>query len=193
MSIFAKLINFILHPIILIVPSVFFIITVTGGNIKTALLWSSIALSFVLFITFYILIGIKIGFFSNFDVSKRKQRIYLFPVILLAGAAFLFSLIIFNGPRSLLFTLIYFLISVTILALVNLKIKASIHVGSITAATVGVVYFFGDKYLFLFLLIPIMAWARINQKRHTLKETIVGFSLGFLLAILSIFSVQYLI
>lgn len=191
MILFAKLINFILHPVILIVPSVFFVIVVTGGNIETALLWSGIALSFVLFITFYILIGIRVGFFTNFDVSNRKQRIYLFPVILFAGVTFLFSLIIFNGPRSLFFTLIYFLISVAILALVNLKIKASIHVGSITAATVSVVYFFGDKYFFLVLLIPIMAWARIKQKRHTLKETIVGFILGFLLALLGIFGVQY--
>ena len=193
MTIFAKLINFILHPVILIAPSVFFIIVASGGNIETALLWSGIALSFVLFISFYILIGIRIGFFTNFDVSKRKQRIYLFPVILFAGTTFLFSLIIFNGPKSLFLALIYFLISVAILALVNLKIKASIHVGSITAATVSVVYFFGDKYLFLIFLIPIMAWARINQKKHTLKETIVGFVLGFLLALFGIFSVQYLI
>ena len=125
-------------------------------------------------------------------MSKREQRIYLFPVVLFAGVTFLFSLIAFNGPRALFLAIIYFLISVAILALVNLKVKASIHVGSITAATVSAVYFFGDQYLFLLVLIPIMAWARVREKRHTLRETIVGFFLGFLLALFGIFSVQYL-
>lgn len=193
MSLFAKLINFIFHPVVLIVPSVFFIIVASGNSIESAIFWSAIALGLVLFIALYILVGIKIGFFTNFDVSRREQRIYLFPVVLFAGVTFLFSLIAFNGPRSLFFAIIYFLISVAVLALVTLKIKASIHVGSITAATLSAVYFFGDKYFILLILIPIMAWARINQKRHTFKETIVGFILGFLLALMGIFSVQYLI
>ena len=192
MIIFAKLINFLLHPVVLITPSVFLIIAASGGSIESAFFWSSIALGFVLFISLYIYAGMKFGFFSNFDVSKREQRIYLFPVVLFAGVTFLFSLIAFNGPRALFLAIIYFLISVAILALVNLKVKASIHVGSITAATVSAVYFFGDQYLFLLVLIPIMAWARVREKRHTLRETIVGFFLGFLLALFGIFSVQYL-
>lgn len=188
----ARVITFIFHPIVLVTPSVFFIIKVSGANTNEAILWSFISLCFVLAIAAYIRVGIKMGVFSNFDVSKREQRIYLFPAVLLAGFVFLLSLLVFNGPLILLYAIIYFIVSVAILALVTLKIKASIHVGSITAAVISIIYFFGDKYLLLLLVIPVMAWARIIEKRHTLRETVVGFILGFLLAFLGIFGVQYL-
>ncbi len=189
---FAKLVNIILHPVFLVSPAVYLIIIGTGGSVNIALFWSAIALGFVFFVSLYIFIGIKIGFFTNFDVSKREQRLYLFPVVIFCGVTFLFSLILFNGPRSLFFALIYFLLSVALLALVTIKIKASIHVGSITAGIVSAIYFFGAEYMFLLILIPIMAWARIREKRHTLKETIVGFLLGLMLALFGIYSVQYL-
>jgi len=64
-------------------------------------------------------------------------------------------------------------------------------VGSISAAIISSIYFFGTEYLFLLILIPIMIWARIKEKRHTFKETIVGLFLGLMLAIAGIFSVQY--
>lgn len=189
----ARIITFILHPIVLITPSIFVIITASGGTINEALLWSAISLMFTACIAAYIKIGMKMGVFSNFDVSKREQRIYLFPAILLAGFVFLASLLVFGGPIALLYALVYFIISVSVLAIVTLRIKASIHVGSITAAVVSIIYFFGDKYLILLLIIPAMAWARIIEKRHTFKETVVGFILGLLLALLGIIGVQYLL
>lgn len=191
MIILARLITFFFHPIILIAPSVFLIISATGGSLDEALLWSGVALIFIVLIAAYILIGIRRGLFTNFDISKRKQRIYLFPLVIVAGIIFLFSLIAFNGPKSLLFAIIYFIISVVVLSLVTLRIKASVHVGGITVAIISAIYFFGNQYNLLLILIPVMAWARIIEKRHTLKETIVGFVFGFLLALIGIFSVQY--
>ena len=193
MIIFARIVTFLLHPIILVSPAVFFIVVASGYSVQTAVFWAAIAFLFVIFVALYILAGMKIGFFTNFDISKREQRIYVFPVIIVAGISYLVSLIVFNGPRSLFFAIIYFIISVAILALVTLKIKASVHVGGLTAALISAVYFFNSNYLYLLLLIPIMAWARIAEKRHTLKETVVGFILGLLLALVGIFIVQYLI
>lgn len=191
MIIFAKIITFFLHPVVLVSPAVFLVVLGSGSSFEQSLIWSAVSLLFVVAISLYILAGVKMGFFTNFDVSKREQRVYLFPVIILAGIVFLYCLIHFNGPKSLLFALIYFIISVFILALVTLKIKASIHVGAITAAIVSAIYFFGQEYAFILVLIPIMAWARIREKRHTLKETVVGFIMGLLLAMLGIFGVQY--
>lgn len=188
---FARLITFLFHPIVIVTPAVFLIVLATGYSVNEALLWSCIALGFVIFIALYILIGMKIGFFTNFDVSKREQRLYLFPLIILVGITFLFSLIVLNGPSSLFLAIIYFLVSVAVLALVTLKIKASVHVGSITAAIISAIYFFGVNYSVLLILVPIMAWARIKERRHTYKETIVGFVLGLLLALVGVFGVQY--
>ncbi len=189
----AKFITFIFHPMVLVAPAVFFIILGSGGDYYLALLWSGITLVFELIVASYILLGIKKGFFSNFDVSKRKQRIYLFPFIILIGAVFFLSLLILNGPKVLLLAISYFIVALVIISLVNLKIKASIHVGSITAALISSIFFFGPIFTPVLVLIPIMAWARIIEKRHTLREAIVGFILGTILAFLGIIIVQYFI
>lgn len=189
----AKIITFIFHPIVLVSPSVFFIIYISGSSLNESIIWTLTSMGFLLAIAAYIRVGMKAGFFSNFDVSKREQRVFLFPAILVAGLLFLTALLFFRGPLSLLYALVYFILSVAVLALVTLRIKASIHVGGITAAVVSIIYFFGDKYIFLLFIIPVMAWARIIEKRHTLKETLVGFLLGLLLALLGIFGVQYLL
>lgn len=191
MILFAKIITFLLHPAVLVTPAVFVVIYGAGSSFSEAVLWSVVSLIFVLLISLYILIGVRLKVFTNFDVSKREQRVFLFPVILAAGIVFLFSLIYFNGPRSLLYALAYFIISVGILGIVTLKIKASVHVGALTAAIISSIYFFGDRYLFLLILIPIMAWARIIERRHTLRETVVGFLLGLFLALIGIIGVQY--
>lgn len=193
MKIFAQLINLVFHPVVLVSPVVFLIVLGSTNQFSDALFWALVSLGFVILISSYILIGMRFGFFTNFDVSKRQQRIYLFPAVIIAGLLYLLSIIYLKGPRELIISIVYFLVSVFVLAVVTLKIKASVHVGAITAGIVSTIYFFGSSYNFLLFLIPLMAWARIKQKRHTLKETIVGFLLGLLLAILGIFSVQYLL
>jgi len=189
----ARFITFILHPMVLVSPAVFLIVIASGGGYYEAFLWTIVTLLFTLFVAGYILLGVKKGFFSNFDVSKRKQRIYLFPFVIATALIFLAVLFNFNGPKALLMAILYFVIALAILTVVNLRVKASIHVASLTAALVSASYLFGVLFYPFLIFIPVMAWARIIEKRHTLKETIVGFIMGTLLAIMGIIIVQYLI
>jgi len=41
-------------------------------------------------------------------------------------------------------------------------------------------------------LVPLMAWARIVEKRHTLKETIVGGAMGVIFSFIAIYIVQFI-
>jgi len=189
----AKVVTFILHPLVLIAPAVFFVIVASGHSYTDALFWTFVALFFTLSVIVYILFGMKKGFFSNFDVSRRSQRIYLFPFIIFVGLLFLLTLLVFRGPVSLFLAMVYFVVAVLILAFVNLKIKASIHVGSLTAILISGVYFFGNSFLPFLLFIPVMAWARVIEKRHTVRETVVGALMGSVLAFIGIIVVQYLL
>lgn len=193
MILFARIVTTIFHPVVLVTPTVFLIILASGESVATAISWSGYVLLIVLLVSAYILIGVKRKIFTNFDVSKRSQRMYLFPVIIFAGVVYFLSLVYFNGPSVLLGAILYFIFAIAILSFINLKIKASVHVGSVTAALVGLVYSFGISYIFLFILIPVMAWARVKEKKHTPKETLAGFIFGLVLALVSVFIVQYII
>jgi membrane-associated phospholipid phosphatase len=110
------------------------------------------------------------------------------------GVVSLFAVTIhfFHGPVGLIKASILFVVGLIILDIVNSRIKASVHVGSVAAFFTGIAYLYGGVfYLFLFL-IPIVAWARVLEKKHTVPETIIGAICGSLLTLSAIYIVQLL-
>lgn len=193
MKLLANLITLILHPLILALLAVFLIVLRETGNVDTAFLWTCISVFFAAVISAFVLFGIKKGFFTNIDVSVRKQRVILYPFAAAVMLIFVFVLLFFNGPKFLLVGLVAFIISLGILDVINRKIKASIHVATVSALAVGIVEMFGLVAIPVLFAIPLVAWARVLEKKHTPKETIAGFLSGSILAIVGIFVVQYLL
>lgn len=188
-----KLIGYILHPILLAIPGVFLVVLSSTNSINESLYWTLISIIFSGIISLFVVLGVKLKFFNNLDVSNRKQRVFLYPFAI--GVVFLFALFVRyqNGPESLVASSILFTVALLLLDLINRKIKASIHVASVSAIVTGIAIVYGGYTYLLFLLIPISAWARIKQKRHTPTETIVGAACGIVLTLVGIFVVQLLL
>jgi hypothetical protein len=138
-------------------------------------------LTFILFFISIIVVATKKRVFTDLDVSKREQR----PLLNLIGgfvlALYVISLYILKAPLILYVASIGIAFGVIVFTLVNRRIKASFHVGAITALILPVAVSYGYYYLLLLLLIPLLVWARLKTKRHTVKEIIAGGSVaGFL-------------
>ncbi|MEX2013087.1 MAG: phosphatase PAP2 family protein, partial [Candidatus Levyibacteriota bacterium] len=130
-------------------------------------------------------LGVFLGIFSDMDVSSRKQRplLFLFSIILLGF--YCAAIIFLNGPKVLLFASLFLAFSLVILNTVNMRIKASIHVATISAF----ILLFSSIYGTIFLLaaVPlafIIGWSRVKIKRHTVPEVLMGGFLGITLAII---------
>ncbi len=190
MKLFANVLTWILHPIVLTVPAVYLLTYYSTGNTNTALYWTLISFLFSGIVSGFVLIGVKLKFFNNIDVSNRKQRVILYPFAV--AVVLLFAMLIYfqNGPSNLTLGAILFVIALVILDLINRRIKASIHVASVCAFFTGVIYLFGGYSFLLLLLIPLVAWARVIEKKHTPKETIVGAICGVGLTVAAITIVQ---
>lgn len=74
---------------------------------------------------------------------------------------------------------------IVIYAFTNFKISAHIAVATITIANTNL--FFGLKYLWLFILLIPIIWARYVLKVHTLAELISGFALTASMLLLGLF------
>lgn len=190
--ILANIITAILHPLILALVAVFLLVFKETGNIQKAFTWTFVAGFFVAIIVAFVLYGIKKKFFTNIDVSVRRQRVILYPFSVIVMIIFSVMILVANGPKALLFGIIFFIISLIILDLINTKIKASIHVAGTASLAVGVVAVFGYVAYPVLLLPFFVAWARIIEKRHTLQETAVGYLVGTFLTLGSLLIVQYL-
>ena len=190
MKLLAKIINVVLHPVIIVIPGVFLIVYKNSGDSQIALWWTFISIVFSAIIALFVLYGVRRGFFNNLDVSNRKQRIILYPVII--AVVLLFGGFVFftHGPKILIQASFLIIVALIILDIINTRIKVSGHVGVVSAFVTGLMYAFGGIASFSLLLIPLIAWARIVEKRHTLKETIVGAFCGGGLTVIAIFVVQ---
>lgn len=190
MHLFPKIINVVLHPVIITIPGVFLIVYKNTGDSSLALWWTFISLIFSGIVALFVLFGVKKGFFNNLDVSNRKQRIILYPFII--ATVLLFSCFVYfiHGPRVLIEASILIIVALILLDIINTKIKASGHVGVVSALVTGLIYAYGTVAFLSIVFIPLIAWARIVEKRHTLKETIVGAISGITLSILAISVVQ---
>jgi membrane-associated phospholipid phosphatase len=192
MKLFAKVINVILHPVALTLPGVFLIVFQSTKDTNEAFLWTFFSVIFSGIVSLFVLYGVKKGFFNNLDVSNRKQRIILYPFIIAVVILFIGFVYLMHGPSSLIKASVLIIAALLILDIINTKIKVSGHVAVVSSLVTGLVYAYGGAVFISILLIPLIAWARITEKRHTLKETVVGALCGIVLSLTAIYIVQFL-
>jgi len=181
---FARTVSFFLGPVFTLFPALFILVAKFSQDYSHALKWTIFSYAFVLAVALFVVIGVVFGFFSNFDVSKRKQRPLLFSFSAFAMFCYSVSLFIFNGPKILFIALFAIVLGLIIIVILNKWIKASIHVATLTAVVlfIGIVY---KGYFFLLLaLIPLLAWSRVKVKEHTPMETVIGSILGIVITLI---------
>lgn len=181
---FAKAVSFFLGPLFMLFPVPFILVSKFANDYYYALKWTVFSYSFIIVVAIFVMIGVLLGFFSNFDVSKREQRPLLFSFSAFITLCYLLSLIIFDGPRILFLALFTIILGLIVLVVVNIKIKASIHLATATSVILLTIIAYRGYFLFLLPLIPILAWARIKTKEHTLSETVIGIILGVVLTVI---------
>ena len=180
-QLFARFISFIFNPLLVLILLPFFLVYKTTNNLNSAIFWTVYSLFFIFAIAIFILVGVRNKIFANWDVSVRSQRPLLFSAFLLFGIIYLLGLYILKAPFILFVVILSLISGVILVSTINIKIKVSIHVATISALILGVILGFGASFAFLLIIIPLVGWSRIRIDRHTLSEVIVGWITGSLL------------
>lgn len=173
----AGIISLITNPFLLIVPVPYLLVYRVTYDNTYALYWTAVSLVFLIAVGLFIIYAVKKGLFSDFDVSHREQRSFLFVSIGVAAIVYLMVLVATHGPQVLYLAILGFLLSIIAIAIINTRIKASIHVATITALIVLFWFLYGMNFA-LILLIPLVAWSRITVKKHTISEVVAGSIIG---------------
>lgn len=135
-----------------------------------------IALSSIIPITFSILQ--KKGKISDWHITKREERHIYFAVIV---AVTLVSVILsYYLTNYKFFALDVALLSVALsLSLLTFVFKISGHMVMNTSSVLLLNYLFDWKLMWLFLIVPVVAFARFYLKKHTLFQLLAGTVVGF--------------
>lgn len=180
----ARLISFLSSPFVLLLPTPFILVFKETGSIFYSLKWTFFSYIFLFSVVFFVLLGMLLGFFSDYDVSKKEERPKLFAFFGIITFLYLGSLVLLNGPKVLYLVVFGIILGVLVISIVNNWIKASIHTATVCAFTLSLVILFGNMFIPALLLIPAMAWARVKIRKHTPREVIVGGFLGVILTII---------
>lgn len=170
-----RLISVLGHPV-LIFPLTLGLLL--GRQASLALLGGVFALCFVGPFSFF-LYSLTTKRISDFDIYDRKQRYPIYAVSLLGMLA---SLIVVHlwGSEELTKEFLQLFVLAVILVGLNFKTKVSLHVALVATFALVLVNDYGLG-MWVFGLIPLMAWSRVALHRHTLLEVILGGSIPLLL------------
>ncbi|HSW47966.1 MAG TPA: phosphatase PAP2 family protein [Candidatus Saccharimonadales bacterium] len=177
----ARFVSLLFNPFVILVFLPFFLVYKSTGNPSESLGWTAYSFMFLLIVASIVVYYVRKKVFSDLDVSVRKQRPLLFKILLIAGLIYILGLYSFNAP-GVLYVMVYSLLfGILVASVINVRIKASLHVATVSALILGFVLGYGGRYVWLLLLIPLVGWSRVKLKRHTVSETVVGGVVGSLL------------
>ena len=130
---------------------------------------------FSLLPVFFIFILFRLGRVSNLNLEVKEQR--TLPLLFVIGAACigLGIFYVIGAPREIIWAGIAYIANGVIFGAITQVWKISFHTGVFTGCVTVLVLILHDaRFAWLFLLVPLIAGARVRRKRHTLVQTVVG-------------------
>ena len=171
----AVTISVLFNPFLLPIASILLIVRTSVTTTQQGLLWMVIVILFASVLPMlFILLLFRRGQLSDFRLTVREQRAkpLIFSLVsALVGIGILYFL---DVPREIVWLCIACVINGLVLTLVTQVWKISFHSGVAAGCMTGLATLISGQFVYLFVLLPFIAWARVHRKRHTYLQTIIA-------------------
>jgi len=178
----ANLISNILNPFLVSLILILLLSLGATSSILDALRWSLILIALsILPVYLAIIYLVRSGRLDSVFTNVRRQRLKIY---LLAGgwaAVGCVVLLYLKAPPRLMAASVAGLSTVVIFMCINLWWKISLHTAFIAASVTLLVILYGWVAVVAIVLIPLMFWARMELKRHSLAQVVAGALLSTLI------------
>lgn len=171
----AKLITNILNPFLLSVIVIILLAYQATSKRDDFIKWTVVSLALSVVPTFIIaFILVRNKKLDSFFANPREQRYIIYLVATFLAALGCGLLWYFKAPDLMLNTFIAGLVSVIVFTGINYFWKISLHTAFIAASTALIIIIYGAAAAWACLLLPPVAWARVELKQHSLAQVITG-------------------
>jgi len=161
--------SFISVPIFLIVC-----LTVVDNKIE-AINWAFLCLLFGTVIPYlYICFLYKKKEINDMHIPEKEDRIKTLFVTCISYIICFIILYVLEGPLFLKSIFAVIIVSTIILTIITYFWKICLHTSGITFMVITFNILFGKWMLLMIPLIPIIGWARVRIKKHTVNQVILG-------------------
>jgi hypothetical protein len=175
----ARLVTEVLAPAPTVAVLVALVAWQSTPTAAEAVTWGAIAVLFVSAMPFlYIVRGVRRGGLTDHHVGVRQQRTVPLLVVGASMLAGMIVLAILGAPRDLIALVAAVAVGLASSLLVTLAWKISIHAAMVAGAVTILVLVFGPVALLAVPLVPLVCWARVSVRDHTVAQTLAGAVLG---------------
>ncbi len=116
-------------------------------------------------------------------ISTRRQRTNIYWLAGACASAGCIILLYYGAPTILVAVFVAGLSAAVIFMCINLWWKISLHTAFITASVTVLVILYGWIAVVTIVLVPLMSWARIELKHHSLAQVATGTLLSALIVV----------
>ncbi|MFN8454392.1 MAG: phosphatase PAP2 family protein, partial [Anaerolineae bacterium] len=132
----------------------------------------------------YLLWLVRRGKLADIYMPERETRLRPLTLIMVWALVCLMLARRWEAPPVVEFFVVAAIVLTGILSLVTLFWKISFHGATISAAATATLMVAGSSAWPMMLLVPLVGWARVRLKRHTLRQVVYGSLVGALIALL---------
>ncbi len=185
----ANLASNILNPFLASLVIILLLSFEATSSILDALKWSLILIALTILPVYALIIYlVRSKRVESLFIHVRKQRT---KVYLLAGVCVGLGYTILHylgAPQMLMATSAAGLSVIVVFVCINLRWKISIHTAFIAALVAILIILYGWIAAVTVLLVPLIAWARIELAHHSLAQVVTGALLATLIVVAVFYS-----
>ena len=115
---------------------------------------------------------------SDLDMSKREEREQVFVVFVIFFALGTIDLWLIGAPAIITASMAGYAASSLVVQWITRYWKISTHALGITAPLIALCVIYGTRPLPFLILIPIVCWARVYLRAHTVLQVVAGVGLA---------------
>jgi len=176
---FAKIVSYIFDGSFISIPIFLLICLIVVDNKLEAVGWAFLCLLFGVVIPYlYISFLYKKKEIDSMHIPQKENRIK--PLLLTCASYIVCFIILYvlDGPIFLKSIFAISIVSTIILTIITYFWKISLHTSWITFIVITFNILFGRWMLLMIPLIPVIGWARVRIKEHTVNQVIFGIGIS---------------
>jgi len=152
-------------------------------TVGQALLWLGITVAITAIPTLlYVLYLVRVGYLIDIHMPERDKRLKPIVVIVAWLVISLGILKLIHVPDAMLFMLTAVILQVVVLGIITPLWKISFHSATIMGVATITILLRSPLMWFVIVLVPLIGWARVRLKRHTVMQVIGGYAAGLIVA-----------
>jgi hypothetical protein len=174
----AKIITDVLSPAAL-ATLMLFLVPIRAAGLMRGLAWGAFAVAFVSAAPLaYVILRVRRRTLTDVHIGAREQRRVPFTVGLVTVVVGLVLLVVTGAPRLLIALVVAFLALTAAIIAITHWWKVSVH-AMVAMMTVGVLAAtYGKALLVSVVAVPVIGWARVELRDHTVRQVLAGAAVG---------------